>query len=415
MEKTIPLNNPRERTVLLPVDFPDGKWGYINDRGEVVIEPRFERTRSFEEGLAVVKYRGKYGAINQKGEFVIEPSFFDLLGPSDGLLLFARKENRYGYMDLKGNIVIKPQFDTAYPFHEGRALVRLRKWKNVYRFFNTEAIFAALTGAVFLNYNTPFYVEYRRIPWREILKRKKLPIIFKRADYAFINKHGGIIIKGEFLPPDALSFLFLRFSEGYAPLLIYQKHEKDRLIPPKSPRAYYIDKEGEFVLGPYQDANLFSEGYAYVKIGDYYGIKKKKGDLVHEPYFNYDPLKMQFSNGLIPVMIDVKRGYLLSEVPLDISENPHRYKWGYLDKYFQLAIPPVFDEAEPFSEGLAAVRIGDKWGYIDTMGRWVIRPKFDKAFEFLDGIAEGVLKDTLVYFNRQGEIIWPPEGEILPN
>ncbi len=45
------------------------------------------------------------------------------------------------------------------------------------------------------------------------------------------------------------------------------------------------------------------------------------------------------------------------------------------------AINPQFDSALSFSEGLAAVRIGDsetgKWGYIDTTGRMMIDPQFD--------------------------------------
>lgn len=34
--------------------------------------------------------------------------------------------------------------------------------------------------------------------------------------------------------------------------------------------------------------------------------------------------------------------------------------------------PDIVDEIAPFSEGLAAVRMGDKWGFIDTEGQLVI-------------------------------------------
>jgi len=36
-----------------------------------------------------------------------------------------------------------------------------------------------------------------------------------------------------------------------------------------------------------------------------------------------------------------------------------------------------------FSNGLAPVQIDDKWGYIDNTGNLVINPKFDFAFSFL--------------------------------
>lgn len=55
-----------------------------------------------------------------------------------------------------------------------------------------------------------------------------------------------------------------------------------------------------------------------------------------------------------------------------IREND---KWGYMDKDGNVVINPQFDDAGPFSEGLAAVRIGNddsgQYGYIDKAGKMV--------------------------------------------
>ena len=60
-------------------------------------------------------------------------------------------------------------------------------------------------------------------------------------------------------------------------------------------------------------------------------------------------------------------------------------------------INPQFDDALSFSEGLAAVRIGDsetgKWGYIDTTGQMVINPRFDGVSGFTDGLAVVLVDD----------------------
>ncbi|PIC58298.1 hypothetical protein CSV80_05820 [Sporosarcina sp. P12(2017)] len=50
-------------------------------------------------------------------------------------------------------------------------------------------------------------------------------------------------------------------------------------------------------------------------------------------------------------------------------------------------IAPQYDFARDFSEGLAAVKLGDKWGYIDTDGNTVIDFQYDKAFNFSEGKA----------------------------
>ncbi len=69
-------------------------------------------------------------------------------------------------------------------------------------------------------------------------------------------------------------------------------------------------------------------------------------------------------------------------------------KYGFIDKTGQIVINPQFKFAWSFSEGLAAVEIGDKqailggkWGYIDKTGKYVINPQFDEAWEFMYGHA----------------------------
>ena len=42
-------------------------------------------------------------------------------------------------------------------------------------------------------------------------------------------------------------------------------------------------------------------------------------------------------------------------------------KWGYISSKGQLVVPLQFDEACPFSEGLAKVSVGDKSGYINQL------------------------------------------------
>ncbi|MBQ7120421.1 MAG: WG repeat-containing protein [Oscillospiraceae bacterium] len=74
----------------------DGKCGYINEKGEIVIEPQFEFAEAFsknglaavcgggiwekKEGVAsvdIASYNGKWGYINEKGEIVIDIQFLD--------------------------------------------------------------------------------------------------------------------------------------------------------------------------------------------------------------------------------------------------------------------------------------------------------------------------------------------------
>src|SRR5687768_7638997 len=54
----------------------NGKKGFINTLGEVVIQPRFQDANDFSEGLCAVRENGLYGFINTQGELSI-PAIYD--------------------------------------------------------------------------------------------------------------------------------------------------------------------------------------------------------------------------------------------------------------------------------------------------------------------------------------------------
>ena len=48
----------------------NGKFGFINKKGEFVIEPQFDYADNFRDNmLATIKQDGKFGAINLRGQF----------------------------------------------------------------------------------------------------------------------------------------------------------------------------------------------------------------------------------------------------------------------------------------------------------------------------------------------------------
>ena len=93
----------------------EGKWGYINIKGEEVISCQYSNpyeeytSGAFHEGLAAVQKDGKWGYINTKGEEVI-PINLDVQYAncfSDGLAVIINDYNNFSVIDTKGNIVFK--------------------------------------------------------------------------------------------------------------------------------------------------------------------------------------------------------------------------------------------------------------------------------------------------------------------
>lgn len=98
------------------------KAAYINSNGKCITDYIYDRHGSqsgFSEGLACVKLYGeeKYGYINENGETVIEPKYNHALEFSCGLAPVVNENNENVYIDKEGNVVIDTCKDMKlYPF-----------------------------------------------------------------------------------------------------------------------------------------------------------------------------------------------------------------------------------------------------------------------------------------------------------
>src|ERR1039457_6391582 len=80
-------------------------------------------------------------------------------------------------------------------------------------------------------------------------------------------------------------------------------------------------------------------------------------------------------------------------------------KYGYCDRGGTTVIPPQFNAASIFSEGLAPVRVNGKDGFIDTNGNMVIPPGFDKASIFMNARAAVQKDGKWGYINQTGKMV----------
>ena len=62
-------------------------------------------------------------------------------------------------------------------------------------------------------------------------------------------------------------------------------------------------------------------------------------------------------------------------------------KWGFINAKGEVVIKPQFDKVQPFSEGLALIKVDLKNGFIDATGKFVIEPQYYNAFSFSEGVA----------------------------
>lgn len=95
-------------------------------------------------------------------------------------------------------------------------------------------------------------------------------------------------------------------------------------------------------------------------------------------------------------------------------------QWGYINRQGEQVIACQFEDAFPFGEGLAAVQAGKypnrHYGFIDTVGNWVIQPQFDDVGNvFSQGLAAVKLDGLWGYVGRDGNwVIAPAFSRVWP-
>ncbi len=130
--QTITINRPseEEEAMLFPFE-SNGRWGYMNAQGEVIVEPEYVEADTFSDGLALVRKSpgadGQYGYIDQNGNVVIPCSYYMAYPFHSGAALVSlathTDEDRWTYIDKNGNRLFEKEFILARSFSEDYAVV----------------------------------------------------------------------------------------------------------------------------------------------------------------------------------------------------------------------------------------------------------------------------------------------------
>lgn len=352
---------------LYPIRIKNKGFGYINAKGETIIEPQFELAEMFSENLACVRIKHKYGFINRNGEIVIEPKYRSAKAFKNGFAIVETTTNHireYKYIKKNGE-VLNFNFDKYYDFKEDMGLI-----------YNQETGFGFINsmGEIAIN---PKYKEAGHFS-------NGLASVKIGNNYGYINKLGEIVVKPKY-------YLVTNFKNGLAAV-------RDK----EYQNTKYIDTLGQIVLSINSDyiAHNFNDGLAMFKQGKGYGFVNKKGEVIINPDNSFEIVD-DFNEGFARFFTKTETGFInkKGEIVFKVKKNV------FLGDISEGMIPFYVKDEESY--------LNPKYGYLDTNGKTVIKPQFKKAAKFINGIAEVLLKNSLseVYINTKGEFIYNEKGK----
>lgn len=168
----------------------------------------------------------------------------------------------------------------------------------------------------------------------------------------------------------------------------------------------------------YAEAREFSEGLAAVRSNDLWGYIDHTGS-VAIPFTWKVPEVGPFSAGFAftgSSFVDRQgnptfEGKTFDEA-LPFSEGLAAVQsdgqWGFIDLTGRFAIPPIYEGAGSFSKDMAPVKKGELWGFIDSRGRMLIAPRFLRVDAFSGDLAAVEMAGRVGYVDRSGRFAISP-------
>lgn len=326
----------------------DGKWGFINRSGQVVIAPQYDKRAEFHAGVAAIEFAPKrWGYIHKSGKLVIDPRF-DFCGDIKNGYASAMFQNKWVWVDKTGKVV-DFNVNSSSGWSEGLAIFMIGP---KYGYINE-------SGKIVINPRFKRSADFH----------DGLAVAIADNDlYGYIDKQGAWSI------PPQYDYAF-DFEDGMACV-----RTKAAGAPDWTTLSGYIDRSGKYVIPPkFFDARPFSEGLAYVRLP----LLPGGGITVSGA-----PMPLPDTRG--GGYIDKTGRFVIQPNPqfgqaYDFSEGLVQVQstggFGYVDRTGKTAIPFQFSGAEPFSGGLAEVSMHgdnimatDLRGYIDQKGHYVWNP-----------------------------------------
>lgn len=245
----------------------DGKYGYIDDQGNVIIQPQFIWADDFWHGLGVVFICGRYVSIDASA------TLHSLQLPTEIHLVVRQAGDKFGFVDGSEKFRIAPRFDGALPFSEGFAAVkRGDKWgfidthgrmvigpqfKQAYYF--REGLASAQTDSDDVLIDTSGKIIAQGYSYFQLIAEGRVPVTRTQDwKWGYLDLSGKVVIPLIF--DEAHSF-----SEGLA--AVY-----------KDKKWGYVDRDGKMVIPlQFDRAGEFGSGLAPVKLGEKTGFIDKSG------------------------------------------------------------------------------------------------------------------------------------------
>ena len=268
---------------LVPVQDSEGKYTYLDDRGIVKWDKKFDAARDFsDDGYALVNENGAFRYIDINGNYLKNMKFDNAGGFFNGYGII-RDKGVFKFIDKKGEIFGREEWEELDCFSENFAAVKI---KNLWGFINNkgELMIDCTWEDVKLKDNNDYYKDRKwgfsnglaavkrngkwgfidtsgevviECVWDDVFSfNEETAVVMKRKldkkQYGLIDKKGNLIME-------------IKYSEIWSCYEGSCKFSLDELNQENKEYGFYDIENKKELPSRWSDATFYSNGYAPVK------------------------------------------------------------------------------------------------------------------------------------------------------
>lgn len=423
--------------------YSNGKWGVINSKGDIIIEPQYEEMIAIpnnSQPLFVCTYDIDYGdgtyktkVINEKNESVItgydNVNFIDNIDEKGKIfylenVLIVEKEGKFGLVNLKNKEILEPVYDEISILndvdnsliikkgdsvglcdYEGNIIINTEykeiksignDYKNGYIVVNKDGLYGII------DFNKTVILENKYLDIKPIYSSNKYAVKMD-GGYRVIDKDGGVLINKQFSDIKDINGDNIIFKENgkYGITTIYLENKvevKYEDLTFINNNNYIAKSNGKY--GIIDLNNQVQVDFKYTNIE----YKEIEGIIIAENSDNqYDIYDLSIELKLTVNQIEMNDGYMT----VVIGEEHKYYNFKFEEK----------DSKTIFSlNDILADKKDGKYGFVDSKGKVIVEYKYDEVTELNKYGYAGIKKDGLWgVIDAKGKVVLEPTYNLDKN
>lgn len=337
-------------TQLFPV-FIENAWGYMDSKGSMKIDPKFDYAEFFSQGRAVAQKDDLYGFVDVVGNWIIRPQFSEVTPFRFNLSVVIDQKGNAGVINLFGEWVLESRFEDIQIINDDWLWVQDESGWILYQISKNK-------------FGQEHFSEVGEF-------MNGFAIVSKSDEHALIDFKGNRLLS--FPEP------FERFGD----LFLVTWNDSTALV------NEYNDKflpYNEYIFG-----NFNPKGFTPFELNGFLGYVSAEGKITIparlETYTNWE-LFAGFTNRHAK------------------AYQSRIKKFGLIDESGNWIVPARYNDISFFSE-IIAVQSTDKWEYISKNSQRLNIGTFDRAESFVEGSGIVIRNGAFGLINERGEELIP--------